>query len=64
MKIEEKRNEFLDESYFDISHPSGLKILVMPKKGYSGAYAIFATKYGSIDNALPQSDGTYKIILL
>ena len=62
MKIEEKRNEFLDESYFDISHPSGLKILVMPKKGYSGAYAIFATKYGSIDNALPQSDGTYKII--
>ena len=62
MKIEEVRNEQLDEMFYDISHPSGLKILVMPKKDYSGAYAIFATKYGSIDNAIPQSDGSYKII--
>ena len=49
MKIEEIRNEHLDEVYYDITHPSGLKILVMPKSGYSGTYAIFATKYGSID---------------
>ncbi len=62
MKIEEIRNEQLGESFFDISHPSGLKILVMPKAGYSGAYAIFATKYGSIDNAIPQDDGSYKFI--
>lgn len=62
MKIEEIRNEQLGESFFDITHPSGLKILVMPKKGYSGAFAIFATKYGSIDTALPQSDGSYKEI--
>ncbi len=62
MKIEEIRNDLLDESYFDISHPSGLKILVMPKKGYSGAYAIFAAKYGSVDNTLLQSDGSYKTI--
>ncbi|MCQ2479562.1 MAG: insulinase family protein [Clostridia bacterium] len=62
MKIEEIRSEQLGESFYDIDHPSGLKILVMPKKDYSGAYAIFATKYGSIDNALPQGDGTYKII--
>lgn len=62
MKIEEIRNEQLGESFFDISHPSGLKILVMPKKDYSGAYAIFATKYGSIDTALPQPDGGYKMI--
>lgn len=62
MKIEEIRNEQLGEAFFDITHPSGLKILVMPKKGYSGAYAIFATKYGSIDTALPQADGSYKEI--
>ncbi len=62
MKIEEIRSEQLSESFYDIDHPSGLKILVMPKKDYSGAYAIFATKYGSIDNALPQEDGSYKII--
>lgn len=62
MKIEEIRNEQLGESFFEIDHPSGLKIIVMPKKEYSGAYAIFMTKYGSIDTALPQADGSYKTI--
>lgn len=62
MKIKEVRHELLNEVYYDISHPSGLKILVMPKSGYSGAYAIFATKYGSIDTQLPQPDGSYKTI--
>lgn len=62
MRIKEVRNERLDEMYYDISHPSGLKILVMPKSGYSGAYGIFMTKYGSIDVQLPQPDGSYKTI--
>ena len=62
MKIKEVRNERVDEMYYDISHPSGLKILVMPKSGYSGAYGIFMTKYGAIDTMLPQADGTYKEI--
>ena len=62
MIIKEVRNERLDEMYYDISHPSGLKILVMPKSGYSGAYGIFMTKYGAIDTMLPQADGTYKEI--
>lgn len=30
--------------------PNGLKIYYMPKKGYTKQYAIFATKYGSIDS--------------
>lgn len=62
MEIKEVRNERLDEMYYDISHPSGLKILVMPKIGYSGAYGIFMTKYGSIDTEIPQPDGSYKTI--
>ena len=62
MKIEEIKNELLGESYYDIDHPSGLKILVMPKKDYSGAFAFFATKYGSIDVMLPTADGGYKKI--
>lgn len=62
MKIEEIRNELLGEKYYDISHPSGLKILVMPKEGYSGTYAIFSTKYGSIDTAIQQPDGSFKAI--
>ena len=62
MIIKEIRNQLVDESYFDISHPSGLKILVMPKSDYSGAYAVFMTKYGSIDTEIPQADGSYKTI--
>ncbi len=43
------RNELLNEEYYEINHSSGLKIFVMEKPDYSGAYAIFGTKYGSVD---------------
>ncbi|MBQ3136495.1 MAG: insulinase family protein [Clostridia bacterium] len=43
------RNELLNEEYYEINHDSGLKIFVMEKPDYSGAYAIFGTKYGSVD---------------
>ena len=42
------RSELLREEYTKISHHSGLDIYVFPKK-LSTAYAIFATKYGSVD---------------
>ena len=47
--IREIRNELLNDSYYEIDHSSGYKILVYPKENYSSAYAIFGTKYGSID---------------
>lgn len=59
MKIEEIRNEALNESYFKILHSSGLTILVLPKEGYSSSYAVFSAKYGSIDTALSMADGTF-----
>ena len=62
MNIKEVRNELLNERFYDIDHPSGLKILVMPKENYSSSYAIFATKYGSIDTMIQMSDGTFKEI--
>lgn len=62
MNIKEVRNELLNEKYYDIDHPSGLKILVMPKENYSSTYAIFATKYGSIDTMIQMDDGTFKEI--
>lgn len=31
-------------------HPSGLDIYIMPRKDYSNGYAIFGTKYGSVDS--------------
>lgn len=62
MNIKEVRNELLNEKYYDIDHPSGLKILVMPKENYSSTYAIFATKYGSIDTMIQMDDGSFKEI--
>ena len=62
MNIKEIKNELLNEKYYDIDHPSGLKILVMPKENYSSTYAIFATKYGSIDTMIQMKDGSFKEI--
>ena len=44
-----KSNEFLGESYTKICHESGLDVYVFPKK-LTTAFAVFGTKYGSIDN--------------
>jgi predicted Zn-dependent peptidase len=45
--IESKK---LHEKVYYQKHSSGLDIYVAPKSGYSSQYAIFGTKYGSIDN--------------
>lgn len=47
--MKEVKSERLNESYFEIDHESGLKILVYPKANFKSAYAIFGTHYGSID---------------
>ncbi len=47
--IKEIKNELLNDSYYEIDHSSGYKIFVYPKENYSTSYAIFGTKYGSID---------------
>ncbi len=49
MSCKTVRNELLNEEYYEIDHETGLKIFVMEKPDYSGAYAIFGTKYGSVD---------------
>lgn len=45
----EKKSDRLGESYTLIDHPSGLRIYVYPKEGYHTTYAIFGTKYGSVN---------------
>ena len=42
-------NDLLKEEYYEIDHKSGLKIFVMEKPDYSGAFAMFGTRYGSVD---------------
>lgn len=56
LPVKEIHSELLRDSYYEIEHPSGLTILVMPKEGYSSAYALFGTKYGSIDTRFKRSD--------
>lgn len=54
--IKEIKCEALEEKYYEIDHSSGLKILILPKEGYSTYYAMFGTKYGSIDTRFRRSD--------
>lgn len=49
-------SESLQEKYYEIDHKSGLKIFVMPKENYKSTYAVFGTKYGSIDTRFKRSD--------
>ncbi|MCI8590411.1 MAG: insulinase family protein [Clostridiales bacterium] len=44
-----KENALLDEAYYHYKHKSGLSVYVIPKK-LSTYYAVFATRYGSVDN--------------
>ncbi len=43
------KNELLADGYYEIDHDSGLKIFVMEKPEYTGAFAMFGTRYGSVD---------------
>ncbi len=49
-------NKKINEKYYKIKHPTGLDIFVFPKPGFQKVHAIFATKYGSIDNKFKRSD--------
>lgn len=51
--IQSKR---MNEQYEKINHPSGLTIYLYPKSGFSTSFAMFGTKYGSIDNRFRRSD--------
>ncbi len=42
-------NSRLNEEYLRIKHPSGATILLYPMKGCSSTYALFGTRYGSVD---------------
>ncbi len=55
-----KQSDILQESYTRIDHKSGLTIFVFPKD-LSTTYALFGTKYGSIDNCFYSVDTKQKI---
>ena len=51
------KSELIHKEYILNEHPSGLKIILYPMKGFSSNYAIFGTKYGSVDNAYLDENG-------
>lgn len=62
MKIEVITNEKLGEKVYVYKHSSGLEVRVLPKEGYDSAYAVFGTKYGSIDTSVKNADGEFETI--
>ncbi len=59
MNFTKYTNERLGESYYKGVHESGLEVIVIPKDQMT-AYALFATRYGSMDNTFKtKKDGDY-----
>ncbi|MBR2743223.1 MAG: insulinase family protein [Clostridia bacterium] len=56
-RITKKTYETLGEELIRIDHKSGLTALVVPKRGFSKMYAVFAANYGSVDREF-KSDAT------
>ncbi len=58
MKLEPKifRSELAGAEYHLYHHPTGLDILIMPMEGFTTTEAIFAARYGSIDNCFRSAD--------
>lgn len=55
--IQEVKSPRTGDMYYKINHKSGLTIYVYPKKDYSSTYAIFGTKYGSINTTFSVDNG-------
>ena len=62
MKFKKYIDNKLCETVYCGKHPSGLEIRVLPKEGYSSAYAVFGVKYGSIDTAVKNTSGEFETI--
>lgn len=50
MQFTKKYIDTLDETLYSAVHKTGLRIYVVPKKGFSKTYAVYGTKFGSINN--------------
>ena len=50
MELQYRKNDKTGEELYYTRHSSGLGIYIIPKKDYSKTYAIFGTRYGSVDS--------------
>lgn len=51
-------SKLLGDHYWRVEHPSGLTVFVYPKEKMRSTYAVFGTRYGSIDKSFKRSDET------
>ena len=56
MELRKISGDRVGDYYLRCDHPSGLRIFLYPKESGSTTYAIFGTRYGSIDNCFKRSD--------
>ncbi len=56
MKLQKVVGDRVEDFYYKGKHPTGLDIFLYPKESFSTTYAVFATKYGSIDSHFQRSD--------
>lgn len=54
--VQEIKSALTGDSYYRVHHDSGLTVLIYPKEGVRSTYALFGTKYGSIDKVFLRSD--------
>ncbi|MEG2175037.1 MAG: pitrilysin family protein, partial [Oscillospiraceae bacterium] len=57
--MQEITSSRLGEHYLRMEHASGLTLHLCPMEGYSMAYALFAARVGSIDDAFALGDGPF-----
>lgn len=50
MKFQIKTNAKTGENLYYTTLECGLSVYIMPRRGYTSTYAVFATKYGSVDS--------------
>ena len=61
--MQKRYDDVTGEYLYFKKHPSGLSIYIMPRKGYSSSYALFGTRYGSVDSEfiVPGEDKITKV---
>lgn len=50
VKTQQLHSELLQETVYHTRLPQGVEVFVLPKPGFQKKYAVFSTKYGSVDS--------------
>lgn len=54
--MEKRTSDLIGDAYTCVKHPSGLTVFIYPKESMRTTYAVFGTRYGSMDKVFKRSD--------